>query len=134
MFCLGKIPQEFKAAYDAACRIEAAITADARPGASCHQLYETGWETARALGYEESFMGPPGYKTRFIGHGIGLEIGELPFIAEGHNYPLEPGMAFAVEPKMVFPGKGAVGIENTFCVTGQGVERLTPANEQLIEV
>ena len=134
MFCLGKIPQEFKEAYDAACRIEAAITTNARPGASCHKLYEIGWETARALGYEASFMGPPGHKTRFIGHGIGLEIGELPFIAEGHAYPLEQGMTFALEPKMVFPGKGAVGIENTFCVTGQGVDKLTTADERFIEV
>jgi len=134
MFCLRNVPREFKAAYEAACRIEAAITAAARPGASCRKLYETGWETARALGYEESFMGPPGHKTRFIGHGIGLEIGELPFIAEGHDYPLEQGMTFAVEPKMVFPGKGAVGIENTFAVTKDGVEKLTPADEQLIEI
>jgi Xaa-Pro dipeptidase len=134
MFCLGKIPQEFKAAYEAARRIEAAITTAARPGASCQKLYEKGWQTARALGYEESFMGPPGYKTRFIGHGIGLEIGEFPFIAEGHDYPLEEGMTFAVEPKMVFPGKGAVGIENTFCVTEQGVEQLTTADERLIEI
>ena len=79
-------------------------------------------------------MGPPGHKTRFIGHGIGLEIGELPFVAEGHDYPLEQGMTFAVEPKMVFPGKGAVGIENTFAVTKDGVEKLTPADEQLIEI
>jgi Xaa-Pro dipeptidase len=79
-------------------------------------------------------MGPPGYKTRFIGHGIGLEIGDFPFIAQGHPYPLEQGMTFALEPKMVFPGKGSVGIENTFAVTQDGVEKLTSADERLIEI
>jgi Xaa-Pro dipeptidase len=79
-------------------------------------------------------MGPPDYKTRFIGHGIGLEIDEYPFIAEGHDYPLEEGMTFALEPKMVFPGKGAVGIENTFVVNNGGLEKLTPAEEELMEV
>jgi Xaa-Pro dipeptidase len=134
MFCLGKTPEEFKAAYEAACRVERAMTDKAIPGASCQELYDTGWETARALGYEASFMGPPGYKTRFIGHGIGLEIGDFPFIAQGHPYPLEQGMTFALEPKMVFPGKGGVGIENTFAVTRDGVEKLTTADERFIEI
>jgi Xaa-Pro aminopeptidase len=134
MFCLRELPQRFKDAYHATRQIEAAMTAAARPGASCHHLFRTGWETARRLGYEEYFMGPPGHKTRFIGHGIGLEIDEYPFIAEGHDYPLEQGMTFALEPKMVFPEKGAVGIENTFAVLENGVERLTPAKEELIEI
>jgi Xaa-Pro aminopeptidase len=134
MFCLGELPKRFKDAYLTTRRIEAAITALARPGASCHELFRKGWETAEGLGYEEYFMGPPGHKTRFIGHGIGLEIDEYPFIAEGHDYLLEEGMTIALEPKMVFLSEGAVGIENTFCVHANGVERLTPAVEELIEV
>ena len=110
------------------------MTAAARPGASCHDIYRTGWEEARRLGYEEQFMGPPDYKTRFIGHGIGLEIDEYPFIAQNHDYPLAAGMTFALEPKMVFPGEGAVGIENTFAVGEAGTEKLTSAEETLIEV
>jgi Xaa-Pro dipeptidase len=134
MFCLGELPRQFKDAYHATRQIEDAIIAAAKPGASCNTLFRTGWDTARALGYEEYFMGPPGHKTRFIGHGIGLEIGELPYIAQGHDYPLEQGMTFAVEPKMVFPAAGAVGTENTFVVRRQGVEKLTPADEALVEV
>jgi Xaa-Pro dipeptidase len=134
MFCLGKLPREFKDAYQATRQIEETIASAARPGASCHKLFHIGWERARQLGYEEYFMGPPGYKTRFIGHGIGLEIDEYPFIAQGHDYPLEEGMTFALEPKMVFLEKGAVGIENTFCVGEKGVVKLTPAEEELIEV
>ena len=134
VFSLGELPKQFKDAYLAARQIEDEIAAAARPGASCHELFRKGWEVAQGLGYEESFMGPPGHKTRFIGHGIGLEIDEYPFIAQGHDYPLESGMTFALEPKMVFTAEGAVGIENTFCVLEDGVEKLTPAEEELIEV
>ena len=134
MFCLGELPMQFKDAYHVTRQVEEAVADAAKPGASCDALFHTGWDTARALGYEEYFMGPLGHKTRFIGHGIGLEIGELPYIAQGHDYPLEEGMTFAVEPKMVFPAAGAVGIENTFVVRQQGVEKLTPAEEALVEV
>ena len=134
MFSVGELSKRFKDAYQATRDIETAMTAAARPGASCHDIYRTGWDVARRLGFEEQFMGPPDYKTRFIGHGIGLEIDEYPFIAQNHNYPLEAGMTFALEPKMVFPGEGAVGIENTFAVGEEGVEKLTPAEEELIEV
>lgn len=134
MFSVGELPKQFKDAYQATRDIEAAMTTATRPGASCHDIYRTGWEVARRLGYEEQFMGPPDYKTRFIGHGIGLEIDEYPFIAQNHDYPVEAGMTFALEPKMVFPGKGAVGIENTFAVGKGEVEKLTPAQETLIEV
>ena len=134
MFSVGELSKRFKDAYQATRDIEAAMTAAARPGVSCHDIYRTGWDVARRLGYEEQFMGPPVYKTRFIGHGIGLEIDEYPFIAQNHDYPLEAGMTFALEPKMVFPGEGAVGIENTFAVGEGGSEKLTPAQETLIEV
>jgi Xaa-Pro dipeptidase len=134
MFCCGELPKKFKDTYHAARQIETEVAAIARPGVSCHELFQKGWMVAEELGYKEYFMGPPGYKTRFIGHGIGLEIDEYPFIAQGHDYPLEEGMTFALEPKMVFPTEGAVGIENTFVVRQHGVEKLTPAEEDLIEV
>jgi Xaa-Pro dipeptidase len=134
MFCCGELSQKFKDAYRAARQIETEVAAIARPGVSCHELFHRGWKVAEELGYKEYFMGPLGHKTRFIGHGIGLEIDEYPFIAQGHDYPLEEGMTFALEPKMVFPTEGAVGIENTFVVRQHGVEKLTPAEEELIEV
>jgi Xaa-Pro dipeptidase len=69
----------------------------------------------------------------FIGHGIGIEIDEYPFLARGfHGESLEPGMAFAFEPKLVFPGEGAVGIENTFYLAESGLKRLTFSNQELV--
>jgi len=77
-------------------------------------------------------MGPPGYNTKFIGHGIGIEVDEFPFVAKGAPTVLAPGMVFALEPKFVFPGEGAVGLENTYLVTADGFEILTPLDEGVL--
>ncbi|MBM4308700.1 MAG: M24 family metallopeptidase [Deltaproteobacteria bacterium] len=65
---------------------------------------------------------------------MGLELNELPFIAQGHSYPLEEGMTVAVEPKIVFPGEGAVGIENTAVVTKNGYKILTPIEQKIFQI
>jgi Xaa-Pro aminopeptidase len=91
-------------------------------------------ELAQKLGYKESYLGPPGLQCRFIGHGIGLELNEFPFIAQGQSYALEEGMTFAVEPKIVFPGEGSVGVENTVAVTKDGCEILTPLEQEIFEL
>ncbi len=70
--------------------------------------------------------------SRFVGHGIGLEIDERPVLAPGFDDPLEPGVVFALEPKFLFPGEFAVGVENSYAVTPDGVEQLTLAHEDLI--
>lgn len=80
-------------------------------------------------------MGNAGAQVSFIGHGIGIEIDEFPFIARGFDTQvLETGMCFAFEPKAVFAGEGAVGIENTFWVEEDGLRRLTYSDEALIEL
>ena len=71
---------------------------------------------------------------KFLGHGIGLEIDELPVLAKGFNYPLQPGMVIAIEPKLTFPGEGVVGIENSYAITDTGFEKLTTTNEGVWEV
>ena len=56
--------------------------------------------------------------------GVGLELDEYPFIAKGQTMELAEGMVLALEPKIVTPGKGVVGIENTHLVTRNGLEKL----------
>ena len=89
------------------------------------------WEHARAMAEQarlgDFFMGPPGDQARFVGHGVGLELDELPVLAPGSKASLEAGQTLAIEPKFVFPGVGAVGIENTYVVTDRGGEKLTAA-------
>ena len=134
MFSIGKMEHKLIEAYKACREIHDAVLDHTRPGADCQALYSMTVQLAEKLGYQASYLGPPGLQTRFIGHGIGLELNEFPFLAQGQSYPLEEGMTFAVEPKIVFPGKGAVGIENTVAVTQNGFEILTPLDMEIYEV
>jgi Xaa-Pro dipeptidase len=93
--------------------------------ADCHRL-------ACELGYADHFMGNKGAQVSFIGHGIGVEIDEYPFIARGFNdYPLQENMTFAFEPKAVYAGLGAVGIENTFRLGSNGPKHITFSDQAL---
>jgi Xaa-Pro aminopeptidase len=71
---------------------------------------------------------------RFVGHAIGLELNEAPALARGVAMPLVEGAVIAVEPKLVFPGLGAVGVENSYVVRAGGPERLTLAGDDPIRV
>ena len=102
-------------------------------GMSWGELYDTCLASAVTMGYADSFMGAKGAQVSFIGHGLGVEIDEYPFIARGFSQmPLEVGMVFAFEPKVVFPGEGAIGIENTFYLSNEGLKRLTHSSDDLV--
>jgi Xaa-Pro dipeptidase len=134
MFTIGKMDQKFIEAYNACREIHDAVLEEVRPGADCEAIFVKTLRLAERLGYRDSYLGPPGLQTRFIAHGIGLELNELPFMAPNQSYPLEKGMTFAVEPKIVFPGEGSVGLENTLFVTETGYEILTEVDQDIFEV
>ena len=109
------------------------IASIAKPGIACEVLYDIAVEIAKEAGFADKFMGT-GQQAKFIGHGIGLEINEAPVLAPRMKQQLEPGMVFALEPKIVIPGVGPVGIENSWVVTNEGIEKLTNCNEEIIEL
>ena len=131
-YSIGPMHAKMEEAYEHAVAVLRAIEAGIRPGAVAGDLYDAGLAVAAATPYAENFMGPPGYNTKFIGHGIGIEVDEFPFVAKGAATVLAPGMVFALEPKFVFPGEGAVGLENTYLVTADGFETLTPLDEGVL--
>jgi Xaa-Pro aminopeptidase len=77
-------------------------------------------------------MGAPGENARFVGHGVGLELDEFPVLAQGFKVPLLAGQTIAIEPKFVMPGKGVIGIENTFAVSDGGGVKLTDMPDDII--
>jgi Xaa-Pro aminopeptidase len=97
-------------------------------------LFATARQRADEAGLGDRFMGPPGAQARFVGHGIGLELDEVPVLAPGFDAPLRLGQTIAIEPKFVLPGQGAVGIENTWAVGERGGERITELPDDLIRV
>lgn len=125
IFSLGALPDGLIQAHEAMLEIQDAVKKQAVPGVSTGAIYEQMITLADAKGYGEFFMGVGDRRIRFTGHGVGLELDEFPFIAKGQTLPLEAGMVIALEPKVIFPGKGVVGIENTHLVTAGGLESLT---------
>ncbi|MDF2722944.1 MAG: peptidase [Paenibacillus sp.] len=126
---IGKLDEDLQRAYELSEAILRATEAQLKPGTVCEQLYTAALELAKEAGLADHFMGFGSDQVKFLGHGIGLEIDELPVLARGFRYPLEPGMVIAIEPKFTFPGRGVVGIENTYAITESGFELLTVSRE-----
>lgn len=132
IFCCGKLPDHLVRAYAAARTIQERIKAMAKPGVTCAAIYQLALETAAASGFGAHFMGYP-EQVSFVGHGVGLELDEPPVLAKGVETPLAAGMVLAIEPKFVFPD-GAVGIENTYFVTADGLKTVSIFDEDIIYV
>ncbi len=133
VFSLGDISPEALKAHECSRRIHRELAAMGRPGTEARALYERALEIAREEGLEHLFMGHRQH-ARFIGHGVGIEINELPVIAPRSRDVIAPGQVIALEPKFVVPGTGAVGIENTYLVTSGGWTCLTNAPEEIISL
>jgi len=131
---IGTLSDELGAAYEASERILRMVEERMHPGTICEQMYADAVHAAEVAGLEKHFMGYGDDQVKFLGHGIGLEIDEWPVLARGFRYELQAGMVIAVEPKFTFPGQGVVGIENTYCITDSGWEKLTLSREGLIEL
>jgi Xaa-Pro aminopeptidase len=134
MFAIGSMPDLFVKAYDACRDIHYRVLDKALEGAASKELFHYSVELARSMGYGDNYLGYKKHQVRFLAHGIGIEIAEFPFITANHTYPIEDGAVIAIEPKMVFPGKGACGIENTVLFEHGKYKVLTNIDENIIIV
>lgn len=125
IFSLGALPDELMGAHQAMLDIQSAIRDLSRPGISAGTLYETAVRMATDKGYADHFMGVGPRRIRFVGHGVGLELDEFPFLAQGQTMALKENMVIALEPKLIFPGRGVVGVENSHIVRQNGFVSLT---------
>ena len=130
-FAIGDLQELAYKAHETSIEIQRSIAEAARPGVPAKDLYNMAIEIAQEAGLGDYFMGHR-QKAGFIGHGIGIEINESPVLAPRSRDILAEGMVFALEPKFVIPETGAVGIENTFAVTADGIEKLTLCEEQIL--
>jgi Xaa-Pro aminopeptidase len=131
MYAIGHMPDQFILAYEVCKEIERAVLEEALKGATASDLFRYSQELAEKSGFGPYYLGYEQHKVNFLGHGIGIELSELPFLAPRHDYPLEEGMTFAIEPKMVFPGKGACGIEDTVLMEKTGYRILSDVDDRI---
>ena len=134
IFSLGPLAAELQDGHAAMLEIQQLVKKVAKPGIKAGDIYNRALEKTKELGYANHFMGIGTESVRFVGHGIGLEVDEYPFLAAGQPLELQAGMTIALEPKLIFPGKGVVGIENTHVVTADGLEQLGRFPEDIIVV
>lgn len=127
---IGEVSELAMKAHEASRNILRALEKMAVPGVPCADLYNKAVEIAESEGLTEYFMGHK-QKAMFIGHGVGIQLNELPVITPRSRDLLAENMVIALEPKFVIPHVGAVGVENTYCVTPEGLKCLTPFPEDM---
>jgi len=127
------IPEEAIRVHEQCVAVIDEVSSLLKPGAIPSEIYATVMDGLDPA-FREGFMGYGNHTVKFLGHGIGLWIDELPVIAKGFDEPLQEGMVFAVEPKKGIKGVGLVGIENTFIVTPRGGRSITGSHPGLMLV
>jgi len=117
MFVVGRAPYGFDAAYEVLREAQAAAVDAVRPGVTAESIDAVARDIITDAGYGDLFI-------HRLGHGIGMDTHEHPYIVEGNDQVLEPGMAFSIEPGIYTPGEWGMRIEDIVAVTDEGVERL----------
>lgn len=139
MLSIGPLSSFWQEAYAAMRDVQSYLEREVRPGITSGDLYDMAVACAESLGYGDNFMGPPeaespGQKVPFVGHGVGLELDEWPPLQRGTDAPLQEGMVLAIEPKLIFQGRGAIGIEDTYLLTSNGLTALTYSSRDIVVV
>lgn len=126
-FVLGRATDEQKRVFDVVHRAQAAAIAAAHPGVPCQQIDAAARKVIADSGYG------PGYKffSHRLGHGIGMDMHEYPYLVGGNTTPLAPGMCFSDEPGIYLPGKFGIRLEDDWHVTASGARFFTPQSPSL---
>ena len=125
-YAVGRAPgAEVTEWYAVLQEAQAASTAAVRPGVTAEQVDAVARDRITAAGWGEHFI----HRT---GHGIGLDTHEAPYIVAGNDLPLEPGMAFSVEPGIYLPGRCGARIEDIVVCTADGVTALNEGPRELV--
>ena len=131
MFCLGEPDKKLARTHQDLLELNQKLLATIKPGVMAESIFEAAMDLADKMGYGDNFLGTGHDRVFFVGHGVGLEVDEFPFLSRGSKQILEPGMVFALEPKFIFPGHGVATIENTYLLTDHGYQRLTTDDENI---
>jgi len=132
-FSIGKLTEKAYKAHQVSIDIQNYLQETMKEGAVCEDLYEMSLKIAENAGLADCYMGLT-QQAKFVGHGVGLVINELPVLAMRSKEILKPNMTIAIEPKFVIKGVGAVGVEDTYLVGKNQSERLTMLDFEIIDL
>ena len=122
--CVGEPSPEVRTVHEVVRQAQQAAYDAVRPGVPCQEIDRVARAVITEAGYGEQFI----HRT---GHGIGVTTHEPPYMVEGEEQPLEPGMCFSIEPGIYLPGRFGVRIEDIVTVTADGGRRLNNTERDL---
>jgi Xaa-Pro dipeptidase len=126
-FVLGTPSDKMKQVYEVELRAQSAALAAARPGVECQAVDAAARKVIDEAGYGPDYA----YFTHRVGHGIGMDGHEWPYLVRGNTLPLAPGMTFSDEPGIYLPGEFGVRLEDDMVITADGAELMTPQSPSL---
>jgi Xaa-Pro aminopeptidase len=124
---VGKAPSKTKRLYYAVLEAQQAAKHAVRPGAKAQDV-----DAAARQALKRHRLA--GYFTHSTGHGLGIEVHEMPRLARGEQTVLEEGMVLTIEPGVYIGGLGGIRIEDDVVVTLNGAVELTSASRELLEL
>lgn len=126
-FVLGEPTDKMRAVFEIERRAQDAALAAARPGVECQAVDAAARQVIEEAGYGPGYT----YFTHRVGHGIGMDGHEWPYLVKGNTLPLAPGMTFSDEPGIYIPGEFGVRLEDDMFITADGAELFTPQSPSL---
>jgi Xaa-Pro dipeptidase len=126
-FVLGKATQRMKDVFEVEHAAQTAALKAARPGLACEAVDAAARKVITDAGFG------PDYKffTHRVGHGMGMDGHEWPYLVRGNKLPLQPGMVFSDEPGIYIPGEFGIRLEDDMVITATGAELFTPQSTSL---
>ncbi len=143
MLCLDEPSKAFSRTHQDLLALNQELVAALRPGTESGEVFKLAQKLAREFGFADYFLGHGPDQVSFVGHGVGLEVDEFPFIARGSKLPLKAGMVVALEPKLTFPPShsaptpynqvpaSAITTETTYLITEKSTIPITLSPEKI---
>ncbi len=126
-FVLGKATQRMKDVFEIEHRAQSAALAAAKPGVACEMVDAAARKVIVDAGFGPDYK----YFSHRVGHGMGMDGHEWPYLVRGNKLPLAPGMVFSDEPGIYIPGEFGIRLEDDMVITAAGAELFTPQSESL---
>ncbi|MBO8125870.1 MAG: aminopeptidase P family protein [Firmicutes bacterium] len=124
---IGEVDSELKEIYEVVRQAQQAAEEAAKPGMTGVELDKVARQVIEEAGYGQYF-------GHGLGHGVGLEVHELPTASPKGEIALEPGMVITIEPGIYIPGRGGVRIENEIVITEEGAQSLNRFPKELLSL
>jgi Xaa-Pro dipeptidase len=126
-FVLGRPADKMKQVFAIVRRAQDAALAAAKPRVPCEAVDAAARKVIADAGFGPDYK----YFSHRLGHGMGMDGHEWPYLVRGNTLPLAPGMTFSDEPGIYIPGEVGVRVEDDMLITETGAELFTPQSESL---